>query len=157
MSIPLSTASVQISFKIYSVRSFYCAFFQPCASNSCRHSLSAATVWCCWPLSSSTGANWGFKWLPQGHHSGVCWGSWECCSFIFHTSTSPRLSVLKSYIASKKNNPFLSLCDTSPTIYVCVCARLCVCACMHGHFSASFVLTLPILLSVFCVPLQPAV
>lgn len=54
---------------------------------------AAASVWCCWPLSSSTGANCRFKWLPQGHRGGVCWGSSGCCSFIFHTSTSSRLSV----------------------------------------------------------------
>ena len=72
----------------------------------------------------------GFKWLPQGHHSGVCWGSPECCSFIFHTSTSPRLSVLKSYTASssKKNNSFsqaLWLYKTKQTC-VCVCVRVCM-------------------------------
>lgn len=86
-------------------------FFSP-PSNSCRHSLSLM-------LLASEQLHWselGFKRLPQGHHSGVCWGSGECCSFIFHTSTSPRLSVLKSYIASKKNNSFLS-----PTSPVCVC------------------------------------
>lgn len=124
---------------IYILGGFSLAPFQP-SSTSCRHSLSAATVCCCWPKSSSTGAIWGLSGFLKG--TTVVFA--EGVESIAHSFSTPRhpwdylLWNLLLQVQVRRRIPS-SICDYdahNQTKKVCVCVYICT------HVSASFVLTL---------------
>ncbi len=108
--------------------------FQPCASNSCRHSVSAAGAWCSRPLSSSTGAIWGLSGFLKGTTVVFVEGA-ESVAHSFSTPRHPR-DYLSWNLTSQVQVRRIILCDicdyTSPTRAVCVrqCTKVCMCVCV---------------------------
>lgn len=117
---------------------FLLLLFQPPAWNSCRRSLSAATVCCCWPLSSSTGAIWGLSGFLEGTTvlfvKGVERAAHSLSTLIHLQDYLPSNLTKKS--SSKRVIPyhFCGYDTSSPTRKAYVCASMCMC------FTASFVL-----------------
>lgn len=138
---------------IYILGGFSLAPFQP-SSTSCRHSLSAATVCCCWPKSSSTGAIWGLSGFLKG--TTVVFA--EGVESIAHSFSTPRhpwdylLWNLLLQVQVRRRIPS-SICD-----YDAHNQTKKVCVCVHMHTRLSFLCShTPVLQSVVCVPLHPAV
>lgn len=117
---------------IYILGGFSLAPFQP-SSTSCRHSLSAATVCCCWPKSSSTGAIWGLSGFLKG--TTVVFA--EGVESIAHSFSTPRhpwdylLWNLLLQVQVRRRIPS-SICDYDAHNQT---KKVCVCVCTYAHTS----------------------
>lgn len=151
IAIPLGYACFEISSNLWVI--FLRLLFQPPAWNSRRRSLSAATVCCRWPLSSSTGAIWGLSGFLEGTTVLFVKGV-ERAAHSFST-----LAHLQDYLPSnltKKSSSkrvipyhFCGYDTSNPTrrAYVCVCEYVHV---FHGLLCSRS----RVLQSALCVPLH---